>query len=364
VSGPRPAIDPAVVREVEARCRRDDGIRITIAAPDDYADIEAVSRGAAAGEVMSPLTAELTAWFVDRNPCGQGFVVIARDVESGQIAGHFVFYPWLLRRRAADGAIDELPVFLHVRLWVDGGFRRRGVFLSMTTFGVELLRRMGIGLVYTVPNPRSAAGFLKLGEEHAGDLPFWVRPLLPGWGWLAGGRPPRGMEVERRPELDERLDGVADRSLPPTVAFWSPRRATLLNWRYPRRPDGDYEIRYVHRAGRPVGYLVTRRMRIKGLRTLVICDFGSEQLDAAVLRAGLEDAARSGERAEIAIAMGGNAAPDLRRALRRTGFIPCPRALLPQPVAVIGGGIGDGDQRLDLPAIDRWHLTPCDWDVF
>jgi hypothetical protein len=31
---------------------------------------------------------------------------------------------------------------------------------------------------------------------------------------------------------------------------------------------------------------------------------------------------------------------------------------------VIGGGIGDGAQRVELPPFDGWYITPCDWDVF
>lgn len=363
VSDPQPTIAPGIVREVEAQHHRDD-IELTIASPEDYPEIEAASRGADPAEVRSPLTADLIRWFNDTNPCGQGFVVIARDPDTRRIAGHFVFYPWRLRQRTAAGEVAEIPVYLHIRLWVSSEFRRRGIFLSMTSFGLELLRRVGIGFVYTVPNPRSAPGFLKLGEQHAGDVPFWIRPLFPGWGWLAAGPRARDVEVERREGFDDRFDDAPDSSLPEGAAFWSPRRRELLDWRYTERPDLDYEIRYLHREGSAIGYLVTRRMRIGRLRTVVVCDFWAEPSGFGALRIGLEDAVRSGGRAHVAVAMGGNVAGTTRRAFRRAGFVRCPKALLPQPVSVIGGGMGEGEDRIELPAFDAWYLTPCDWDVF
>lgn len=358
-----PAIDAELVREVETRIHRDD-VELTIARPQDYAAIEAASRGAEAGDVLTPLTAELVTWFIDRNPCGQGFVVIARDPESRDIVGHFIFHPWALKLRSSAGGVDERQVSIHVRLWVSSRLRRRGVFLSMTEFGIELLRRMGVGLAYTVPmNERSAPGFLKFGEQRSGYLSLWVRPVVPGWSLVAGGRPVRGLEVERLDAFDLRFDDAPDASMPDAVSAWSARRAALLNWRYTERPDFDYEIRYLHRDGRAVGYLVTRRMRIKGLRALVVCDFWAEPSNEAALRLGIDDALGSGDRASIVVAFGGNVAGTVQQAFRRAGLARFPRALQP-PVSMVGGGIGEGEQRIELPPIDGWYVTPYDWDVF
>lgn len=358
-----PPIDPEMVREVEAQIQRDD-VELTVALPQDYTAIEAASRGADAGDVLTPLTAELVTWFVDRNPCGRGFVVIARDPDSRSIVGHFVFHPWALKLRSSTGGIEERQVSIHVRLWVSSRLRRRGVFLSMTEFGIELLNRMGVGLAYTVPmNERSAPGFLKFGEQRAGYLSLWVRPVVPGWSRVAGGRRDRGLEVERRDAFDHRFDDAPDASMPEAVSAWSPRRAALLNWRYTERPDFDYEIRYLHRDGIAIGYLVTRRMRIKGLRALVVCDFWAQPSHAAALHLGIDDALRSGDRASIVVAFGGNVAGTVQSAFRRAALARCPRPLQP-PVSIVGGGIGDEGQRIELPAIDGWYVTPYDWDVF
>ncbi len=360
------AIDPDVVRDVASRVHRDD-VDLAIAAPADYAAIEAASRGADEGDVLTPLTAELLRWFVDQNPCGQGFVVVARDPDSDEIVGHFVFHPWALNLRDGDGSVREEPVFIHVRLWVHARLRRRGVFLSMTEFGIELLRRLGFGLAYTVPmNERSAPGFLKFGEQRAGYIPFWVRPSLPGWSLLAAKPRPRGVEVERCDDFsgfDERFGDRPDRTMPEAATAWSPRRASMLSWRYTERPDFDYEIRYLQRDGSAVGYLVTRRMRIKGLRTLVVCDFWTEPSEVGALRVGIDDALRSGDRRHLVVGFGGNVAGTIRPAYRAAGLVRLPGRLQP-PVSIVGGGIGEDDRLIRLPSIDGWYITPYDWDVF
>jgi hypothetical protein len=33
-------------------------------------------------------------------------------------------------------------------------------------------------------------------------------------------------------------------------------------------------------------------------------------------------------------------------------------------VAVIGCGVGGARQRVAVPLVAEWHLTPFDWDVF
>ena len=358
-----PAVTETMIRSAAARLGRDD-IVVTIARPDEYAQVEALSRCADPSEMMHPLTADVIAWFADQNPCGRGFMVVARDPATGALIGYFLFYPWLLARRT-DGLPEPLPSFLYVHLYVAPAYRRRRVFAAMTSFGLDLVAQLGVGLAYTVPNPRSTPGFLKFGMTHAGSLRFWIRPVVPGWGWFAAvGDSTRGLTVSRR-------QGVAGAELPDIVAMlpastmvWSPRTVEHLAWRYDRHPDGAYEIRVVRRGDRTVGCVITRRMRIRRFRTLVVCDAWFSESGSPVLRLAVEDALRSGDRVDLAIAFGGDASPLYREALRRTGFLVCPAFLQPQPVAVIGGGVGGPGQRVELPGVSTWHIVPSDWDVF
>lgn len=353
------------MREAAAASPREavpDALDIRVAAPEDYAAIEAMSRAAPAQDVLTPLTAPLISWFVDKNPAGRGFVVLARDRSSGALAGHFVFYRWMLRHRG-PARVVSVPAALYVRLYVRPEFRRRGAFAAMTRFGLARLAEDGVPLAYTAPNPKSSAGFIKFGMARRGPLPFYVRPSLPGWGWIGGtGRAARAIRVERRDRFDDRFAGELDAG-PPTARWWGARPADLLNWRFADRPDTNYEIRYLVTSDEPAGYLVTRRMRIKGLEALVVCDYWHREGHEAALRAGLDAARADGKRTDLAMAIGGTVSPSFARASRLAGFLPCPQALLPQPVVVFGGSIG-GTPDVPLPSAEEWHITPYDWDVF
>jgi GNAT superfamily N-acetyltransferase len=357
-------IDEALRREAARAAGRNDLI-LDVATPAEYGEVEALSRAAAAGEVMTPLTAPLIAWFVDRNPLGQGFVVIARDARTRDLVGHFVFYRWrLARRRAADGPATPVPAFLFVRLYVHPDHRRRGVFAAMTTFGLALARQLGGDLAYTAPNPRSSAGFVKFGMPRRGPLPFWARPAAALWD-LAGGSSAggRGIDVQRRDRFAEDLAPPLAQWLPASTSWWSPRVAEVLNWRYADRPDVEYGIRDLLDRGVRVGYLVTRSMTIGGRRVVAVCDAWTAAGRAAALRAGLRDALAADPRARLAIAVGGAAAaPELGRAFRRAGFVRCPTRFLPQPVVIHATSLRA--EAGEVPDLDAWHLTPFDWDVF
>jgi len=360
---PRAPLDESLVREAARAVPSSDDIRFDLAGPDEYDQVEALSRSAPAGDVVTPLTARLITWFVDRNPAGRGFVVIARDRGRGAIVGHFVFYPWRLALRPSPGATPEsVTAYLFVRLYVDPAWRRRGVFSAMTIFGLTVAEWLGARIAYTAPNPRSAGGFVKLGMSARGPLPFWARPATRLWDWVGGAGHGR-VDVRRVRRFDEAMAVPDASTLPSTTLAWGRRDVATLNWRYTDRPDAAYAIRDISSAGVSIGYLVTRRMTIGGRQVLAVCDAWTRPDHVAGLRHGLRDALLDERGVRLAIAIGGTAAPTLATAYRRAGFIRCPTALLPQPVAIYGVTVGT-TAPLALPESGAWHLTPYDWDVF
>jgi hypothetical protein len=361
MAGNIPPLTGEMIEAARQRLGRTD-IAIGVASPAEYAEAEALSRAALPAEMKSVLTADLITWFLDRNPCGRGFLVLARDPTTGGAIGYFLFYPWLLAHRTTSGA-DVRPAFLHVHLYVTPAHRRRRVFASMTSFGLDLVEHLGVGLAYTVPNPRSTPGFLKFGMRHAGTLPFWIRPAVPGWISVTGAHRDAALKVEGVSALPADAPDAAAMLLPSTAA-WSPRTAEIVHWRFQDRPGCAYEIRRVTRGGRSIAIVVTRRMTIRGWRTLVVCDAWFDASGPAALRAAVDDALSAGGRVQLAIAFGGTASPAYAEALRGAGFRVCPPAVQPQPVAVIGGAVGAPGARVVMPGVAAWHLTPCDWDVF
>jgi GNAT superfamily N-acetyltransferase len=351
-----------MVEAAQERVGRRD-ISLAVAAPAEYARVARLSQSASPSEMRSPLTAELIEWFVDRNPCGRGFVVTASSADSAALIGYFLFYPWVFAGRSADS--HGVTSFLFVRLYVAPSHRRQKVFAAMTAFGLDLVTQLGVGLAYTVPNPRSAPGFLKFGMQPAGVLPFWIKPVLPGWtGRRWAVRHVNDLSVDRCTDFSDSWRPDFTPALPQSTELWCPRSPEFLRWRYVQRPEGAYEIRSVRRRNEPLGYLVTRRMRISGLRALVVCDAWFNEPSEGALREAVLDAVRSGSRVDLAIAFGGAAAPTYRRALRGAGFFVCPPRLQPQDVVIIACSLGEAGQRVNVPPTAQWHLTPLDWDVF
>ena len=358
------------LRELEASVRREH-VALAIAADAEFDEVEALARAADPNDLFEPLNARWLRWFTAENPGGPGFLVIARDPADRTLTGHFLFYANPLRLASPAGAC-EFASYLYVHLYVRADQRRRGVFAGMFAFGQEVLARMGARYAYTVPNPRSSPGFAKFGVPRLGTLPV---NMAPAWkAWLAASR---SLVAGRAPAVDvERVEAFVPAMLPvtPGGARTDPEATEVrgvrtlegLNWRFVRRPGAEYAIWRVAVAGDEVGYVVTRLVGIKGYRVLAIVDVDLRPRSASVLAQVLRAVSNTAEfrRANLVMAQGGERGGDTQRALAGAGLLPVPERILPQPVAVFGGpppGVNDAPH---LPALDRWRLTPGDWDVF
>jgi len=343
---------------------RDPDFYLTLASPADYLEVEALSEAAARTDVAIPLSARTIEWLIDRNPQGEGFLVLVRATADARIVGHFLFYAKEMASRARHGdKPSPLVAYLCVYLYVAQHCRRRGLFERMTAFGIGLLRRTGMYLIYTVPNPRSAPGFLKFGMKRLGAIPFriglaskWKMPSLPH----RSEKP-----VEWRSAFDDQFMATLKPLPPRRAVIWGKRDAKILNWRYWGRPEVDYKIWYLGVDDRSKGYLVTRKMTIMNYKTLVLCDFWLEPPTAGSLNKMIAAAlADHGRDASLVITMAGSPDTSLGSTLWRSGLIRLPQWLLPQPVVIIGSLIDDPmDQQL-LPRVEDWLTTPFDWDVF
>ncbi len=348
--------------EVAARFCRDDLV-VSVADAREYAEVEMLSRASDPHDVFLPVTAATLGWFVDANPHGPGFVVIARPPGGGAVVGFFLFYATTLVR-PVGGVARNVPAYLYVNLYVSPEYRRRGVFATMFAFGLEVLNRMGIRFAYTVPNPRSSPGFVKFGVPWLGTLPCWIAPDLAAWRALAaatswGGA---GMTVARVGGFDESMVCLSGDA----AVVRGRRTPEILNWRFAERPGVDYGIWRIECVGHAAGYVVTRVMTIARRRVLAVCDIAIDRFDAAALRATIGAVGRqtADERCTLVMFQGGPPDPASRRALWRAGLIHVPDRFLPQPVAVLGGDPHEQGSTGGFPLLGSWALTPCDWDVF
>lgn len=352
------SFDQTLIRHLENKFK-DKHCHITVAVLTDYPEIAALSAKARKDEVRFPLSVRTIEWLVDQNPNGKGFVVIAKNDSDNAIVGHFVFYA---KQMSFLTKTDQNPstflTYLCVNLYVAPNYRRNGLFKKMTAFGREFLQKSGDLNLYTVPNPRSAPGFVKMGMTRFGTVPFRFGLALK---WAISSPPTR---VELRKKFKEEFLGTFVNTPTTQPVISGKRNATLLNWRYKKRPDVNYNIWVDPRRD---GYLVTRQLTIRKINILLLCDFWLEQFNATNLNALISAAIRQARVKNLTFIATMAGSPDVGfdRVLCKTGLILVPQFFLPQPVMVVGNlefGRNCENKIVDLK--NNWLITSYDWDVF
>jgi hypothetical protein len=257
-------------------------------------------------------------WKLAENPFGAGIARLAVD-PADTFVGVATWTPKPVR---VDGALTMQTELGDAMTRAD--YQRRGIFGTLVAAGCGASLRAGASAVYSTPTRGSASyrAMLRHGfaEQPAIDVLSLVRPMraarllrdrlgrLPtplrsplaaaaGAGVDAalrlGGRPrlPRGLEVRRDGDLIE--DCAAVYSACSGQHDWIVERSPeYLRWRFRANPDA-YEFVVVTRAGRPVGYSVSRIGPRQGLRTFHLADFLATDRDVlrALTRTAIDDAA-------------------------------------------------------------------------
>jgi len=213
-------------------------------------------------------------WKHFQNPFGASLLMVA---ENEELLGLRAFMRWQF---LVDG------VSLHAVRAVDTathpGYRRHGVFATLTRLTVEQAQREGVDLVFNTPNVRSLPGYLKLGWAYLGRPRLLVRILRPVrvsqvlLGLAAEDREalpvPNAPAVPAasllsRPELFRSLLRENDRLC---TGIRTLRDAAFLHWRYAGLPSLRY---YVCARGEPLAAAAIFRLnRRRGLREIMLCD--------------------------------------------------------------------------------------------
>jgi len=318
-------------------------------------------------------------WQYQENPAGQALAAFARDRATGALVGQFGAIPL---RMWVDGAPRMAALALNVV--TDEAYRGRGVFLATARAADDRMAAAGVDLAWALPNENSFPGFVRrLGYRHAGDVPLLVRPVnvrslvsgrvpLPGAGALAArlARPlvrplPRtperteGVSVTAVERFDEGFDGLWERVRGRQRAMVV-RDAAYLQWRFRRVPLRRYECLRATVDGALAGYIVLRVAEIAGMNAGLVVDFvvepsaAGERAGRALLSHAL--ARFASEDIDLLASLMLPHAPEYRL-LRKAGFWPLPRALLPQRFRLVAR---DGPEVYDLSS---WFLTMGDYDV-
>ena len=202
-------------------------MQIRPATADDLDEMLALAESTFRGSRL-PYTKEVWSWKHEANPFGQSPTLLMLD--DDRIVGLRTFLRWQWRSGArtlsAVRAVDTATA---------SDYRGRGIFSSLTRALLTATEAEGVDFVFNTPNPKSRAGYLKMGWVDVMRLPLWLTPGRP-WATVASS----GHEMERASDrlkhilrdpsfaswLDDRMS--EDRGIP----LRTPLDAHFLTWRY------------------------------------------------------------------------------------------------------------------------------------
>ncbi|HBW37914.1 GNAT family N-acetyltransferase [Desulfosporosinus sp. BICA1-9] len=335
-------------------------------------------------------------WQYEANPAGPAMIQLARDVETGQLAGQYVVIP--MRFKAFDQTVNGI---LSLNTLTRQIYTGQGIFTGLAKTAYRECAEQGSDFCYGFPNPNSYPGFTKkLGFTDIGCVPLLLRPLnlralikdKVGSALLASFTLPFQPFYKVKERSDERYEvyPLTAFNLTEMNVFWAKiqdkypiigiRDADYIRWRYFENPYRDYQLYGIRKknGSELIGYIVGRTTEVEGLSSGMIVDF---LIDPCVPDAGtllINRLLRFFVDNNMDMA-GSLMMPHTEesRLLKGNGFFTCPKALEPQPFPVIyrrlrlqGGGVGSHEKEdhgdgVQDPFLQRnhWFLTMGDYDA-
>lgn len=209
-----------------------DDLNTRLAKPEDAPQILEVLRAALGETALLRRTPELWRWKHEDNPFGSSIVLLAES--GGRLAGVRALMRWTLVTPAGD----EISCVRPVDTATHPDFARRGIFSRLTNEALEVARVDGVQLVFNTPNPKSAAGYLKMGWEHVAWLGVMARPRL---GAAFRPRPDEAPSIHRlAPDLADSVPAspIAPQRQP--LGLRTPRHDQYMEWRFNQHPTAEY----------------------------------------------------------------------------------------------------------------------------
>lgn len=316
-------------------------------------------------------------WLFEEGPGGKGLFSLGDH--DGRIVGQYV----ILRQRVViDGR--EVHGSQSLETMTHPEYRKQGMFVTLAKEVYDRAAREGVSMVYGFPNTSSHHGFVnRLGFSDF-MVPIHVRPLRTGrllrsktpLGRAAaflgeGGQwaydrlfHKRGLDrflryrIGSLDRLDDSFDGLwkRSRSMFPNMVV---RDRAYLDWRYLRKPGGEYTILAAHdEHGALAAFVTFCTIHKDGVRQGHVVDLLTDP-DAVDLVYPLlskaVDMLRE-EGAEIAACMLLPGSPYFG-SLKRLGFLVAPKKL---PFIVRTNGPDVALAGMTDPS--RWHITIGDSD--
>lgn len=281
-----------------------DTIRIREFEENDLGQVLDVLRASLGESALLRRTPELFSWKHIRNPFGRSIILLATS--GDRIAGVRAFMRWELK--TPDG--ETIRCVRAVDTATHPDFHRQGIFSRLTKEAVERAYNDDVDLIFNTPNPKSGAGYLKMGWSSVGDIGIMMRPTPRMVRRRPTAEPPDPAEFLASPRpFDATMP--ADR---PAQGLRTPRTPEYYMWRFQQHPTARY-----FQVGHAGGTAVLRPNVRNGRRELVISELTGSSLRATASKVA------TASRADYLAGWWSNG-PE-RSAARRAGLFAVPRAV-------------------------------------
>lgn len=354
------AVTPPSFNAAAGHARSESGFSIRPATEADLPAILALLE-TTMGEHSLASKPDYWRWKHIENPFGASPCLVA-DAD-GLIAGVRVFMRW--RWESGERSVEAVRA---VDTATHSDFRRKGVFSALTKSLLTSCGEQGVSFVFNTPNPRSQAGYLKMGWTTVARIPLMVRPLRP-FRLLASIKRLRDSSGGHRlsedgmPTVDDFLRSKTAEVLcaegpSPESRYHTSQSREYLTWRYLRVPHIRYHA--VWQDSSPSAALIFGIKERSGLREIVVtevlvgADPAGRRQAARLLRRMCRDV-----EGDYAAASSPRNSPQ-SRALVRAGFFPvgglgpnlCVRPLQDRPL------------QPDPARLSSWHCSIGDLELF
>ena len=282
-------------------------------------------------------TSELFAWKHFHNPFGRSILLVAEA--DDRIVGLRAFMRWELV--TPDG--NTVSCVRAVDTATHPQYQRRGIFRSLTEAAIAEANAQEVDMVFNTPNPKSGAGYLKMGWHVVGDIGVLAAPCR----GLFGARPPSDgvgdvTDFLVTPQPVTGLD-FEDRS---ARGLRTPRSPEYLRWRFAGHPTARY-----FRIDAGDSTCVVRPNVRNHRREVVLSDVLGPSPRSAIR------ATRKACRAAYLAGWFSDGSPE-RRAAVRSGMIPVPRlttlTLVARPLRRL---------PVDTASLDSWDFASSDLEL-
>ena len=281
-------------------------------------------------------TPELFAWKHIDNPFGRSLMLVSHAGPT--ITGFRAFMRWELR--TPDGR--TLRCVRAVDTATHPDFRRMGIFKQLTLAAIDAATDDGVHLIFNTPNPRSGAGYLKMGWSEVGKL----APLAsPATGFLRRGGNPE--ELPNPSDFIAPVVPVGTRMTPDRepLGLRTPRSPEYHTWRFRSHPTARY-VQVDRGDATAIARLAFRGTR----RELLVSDVYGDGMRQAINRC------RSTARTSYIGAFFSKGSPE-RAAATRAGLVTVPRTgltLMARPLRDLG---------IDVTRASMWDLSLSDLEL-